>query len=79
MLVMEEMKNRGYHPNEIWGIPSYRGKTLGVDKDFATSEEVQCQINNFVFHDINIYPEHNDKYLKECLDNLSGKGIIIDL
>ena len=22
-----------------------------------------------------IYPEHNDEYLQECLDNLKGKGI----
>jgi uncharacterized protein (TIGR02328 family) len=22
-----------------------------------------------------IYPEHNNEYLKECIDNLRGKGI----
>lgn len=22
-----------------------------------------------------IYPEHNDAYLQECIDNLKGKGI----
>jgi hypothetical protein len=25
-----------------------------------------------------IYCEHNEAYLQECLDNLAGKGIIID-
>lgn len=79
MLIIAEMLKRGYHPDEIWSNPAYRGKILGVDENFATSEEVQYQIDNFVFHDINIYPEHNDEYLKECLDNLSGKGIVINL
>ena len=79
MLIMTEMLERGYHPDEIWSCPSYRGKILGIDEDFATSEEVQDQIDNFVFHDINIYPEHNDEYLQECIGNLFSKGIIIDL
>lgn len=26
-----------------------------------------------------VYPEHNDQYLKECLDNLASKGIEISL
>ena len=26
-----------------------------------------------------VYPEHNDEYLKECLDNLASKGINIKL
>lgn len=26
-----------------------------------------------------VYPEHNDQYLKECLDNLARKGIEISL
>lgn len=27
--------------------------------------------------DTPIYPEHNQSYLKECIDNLAGKGIIL--
>ena len=79
MLIMAEMKERGYNPNEIWSQPTYRGTTLGIDENFTTPNEVEEQINNLAFHDINIYPEHNEEYLKECLNNLSGKGIIIDL
>ena len=26
-----------------------------------------------------IYPEHNDQYLKECLDNLARKGIVLEV
>lgn len=26
-----------------------------------------------------VYPEHNDQYLRECLDNLANKGIEIPL
>ena len=28
-------------------------------------------------HNYMIYPEHNDEYLQECIDNLKGKGIEI--
>lgn len=27
------------------------------------------------FYDVH-YPEHNDMYLQECIDNLSRKGIV---
>ena len=30
---------------------------------------------NFNQMNIMIYPEHNDEYLKECIDNLCGKGV----
>jgi uncharacterized protein (TIGR02328 family) len=29
--------------------------------------------------DETIYPEHNEEYLEECLDNLKSKGIEIEL
>lgn len=29
--------------------------------------------------DVLVYPEHNDEYLKECLDNLAGKGIVLEV
>jgi len=25
-----------------------------------------------------IYPEHNDEYLRECIENLKGKGVEIE-
>lgn len=30
-----------------------------------------------LWHEELVYPEHNDKYLKECLENLKNKGIEI--
>lgn len=74
ILVMEEMKNRGYHPDETWYDPLHRGKTLGKDETFINTTAVAAEIKK----DRLIYPEHNDNYLKECLDNLAGKGIIIN-
>lgn len=29
--------------------------------------------------DVLVYPEHNDEYLKECLENLAGKGIMLEV
>lgn len=67
-IVMDEMKNRGYNVTPEWLIADYRGLRLGIDvtefTDPSTKED-------------GIYPEHNDSYLKECLDNLKEKGVNI--
>ena len=68
--VIDEMKNRGYHPDEIWYNASYRGKTLGYDPHFCGDE--------YAYTRHPVYDEHNDEYLKECIDNLKSKGIDID-
>ena len=76
-LIMEEMKNRGYQPNEIWYDSTYRGSTLGHDKtwdygsaltDYLMAVEVGATL----------YPEHNDTYYQECIENLKGKGIELE-
>ena len=69
LLVMAEMERRGYHPDPIWKNPNWRGSSLGEIswiKDFSPSD---CTP---------IYPEHNDKYLQECLENLKNKNIVIN-
>ena len=68
-LVMDEMESRGYKPDSVWRNIDYRGKALGYQYDWCHN----IIINN------PIYPEHNDEYLKECLDNLKNKGIMINL
>ena len=70
LLIMEEMENRGYKPNLIWKNPNWRGDKIGEDNWITGTN-----YSNLV--DINkiIYPEHNDEYLKECIDNLKSKGI----
>lgn len=70
LLVIKEMENRGYHIDEKWRDICYRGKVLEYDySDFTKN----------IFPNYNIiYPEHNEKYLNECLDNLANKNIYID-
>ncbi|MEG0256380.1 MULTISPECIES: TIGR02328 family protein [Vagococcus] len=63
--VMNEMKNRGYKPNSVWENPLYRG--LKCDSFVALPEIKEIKMP--------IYPEHNDEYLTECLDNLLTKNI----
>ena len=66
--VMQEMTDRGYHiTNSGWYSRSYRGKNTN---DWTISE---C--GTYVARKSTIiYPEHDDKYLKECLLNLQVKG-----
>ena len=74
-LIMNEMGRRGYKPDITWRYPDYRGKTLGYQCGWANAQNVLKIIEENEL----IYPEHNDEYLKECLDNLAGKGIQITL
>lgn len=77
MRVMKEMLNRGYLPDKAWFDVTYRGKDLGT----MTQEEQEAidvdGINAKLADAAYIYPEHDDTYLEECLQNLETKGINI--
>lgn len=75
MLVMAEMRRRGYKPDPIWGNINYRGKVLG-DEPLWCNTNIVCDLVELAgSHDNIIYPEHDDEYLSDCLDNLRSKGI----
>jgi uncharacterized protein (TIGR02328 family) len=59
--VIGEMTQRGYAVSPEWLNPNYRGKSLGY-----------CEIYSDDGYD---YPEHDEAYLSECLDNLRKKGV----
>ena len=67
LLIMTEMENRGYKADPLWLSSSYRGKLCN---ESYPSISLQHPVHNR-------YPEHNDSYLQECIDNLAGKGITI--
>jgi len=66
MLVMNEMKARGYHVDVQWLDPYYRGKSCE-----RYEPTMSCQPYR--------YAEHDDQYLTECLMNLTEKGIHIEM
>jgi len=56
--------------NLVWTFLPYRGKNIGSDySDFVMNPPKGSVLST--------YPEHNDEYLQECLENLRGKGIHI--
>lgn len=73
LAVMAEMEKRGYKPDSIWKDGNYRGKVLGYQENWSNAAEMKQILNNGTF-----YEEHNDVYLKECLENLANKNIQID-
>ena len=77
-LVMDEMEKRGYHPDPIWKECNWRGNKLGIDLGWSSQTQVNGIYNEAKSGKI-IYFEHDDKYLRECLKNLEGKGIIITM
>lgn len=76
-LVMQEMKKRGYSPDIVWYNQDYRGKTLGLEEGWVKNSNMEKALELVKYNQI-IYPEHNDEYLKECLNILKSKGIEID-
>lgn len=67
LLIMQEMQNRGYKPSPEWRDPNYRCKTA---TQHSNLEEVPLTAP--------IYPEHNNEYMSECIENLKGKGVEIN-
>lgn len=74
-LVMDEMERRGYHPDRTWDDPCWRGTALGRQEGWADGDITDDQYVYAAHKGGIIYPEHNDDYLRECLDNLKEKGI----
>jgi uncharacterized protein (TIGR02328 family) len=68
-LIMREMLKRGYNVCNIdWFNPWYRGKIKGYDSNVKYTPQK---------YKTNVYVEHDENYLIECLENLKGKGIVI--
>lgn len=70
LLVLREMENRGYKPDQQWFCPEYRGKNSRPWPCFLPSE-------NYLSSETLIYSEHDDVYRQECLENLRQKGVEI--
>ena len=62
---MDEMVKRGCKVSPEWRSAQYRGKRIRID-DFV--------LDNW---DNSDYPEHNDEYMEECIQNLKDKGFEI--
>lgn len=73
--VMEEMERRGYHPDRTWDDPNWRGSMLGKVESFASKEMVEAWWMNINQMGGIIFPEHNDDYLRECINLLKEKGV----
>lgn len=72
LLVMNEMRRRGYKGlDKLWYNALYRG----LKCEPYTYEELNYEIHS----KDKIYKEHNEEYLRECLDNLKSKGIDLNI
>lgn len=77
--VMNEMLNRGYSVETEWKDPFYRGKSYDAYEFNAPLYffYVEC-IDRCLCSGTTVYKEHDDDYLRECLNNLRNKGIILE-
>ena len=66
--IMDEMEKRGYRVSTEWRDKNYRGKKA---ESYSNLEETNISSP--------IYKEHNNEYLLECIENLAGKGIKLDI
>lgn len=70
LAVMSEMARRGFKVNSKWMEYDYRGLNKGYDKSYFTEPAAILDYSL-------IYPEHDERYMLECLENLKHKGIVI--
>lgn len=78
--VMGEMALRGYWADPNWLDFKYRGKNCEPYSSTYIKIREECiPAMDRKNAGLCIYPEHNDEYLQECLDNLRSKGIEIPL
>lgn len=66
-LIMDEMKRRNYKVTTDWLDGHYRGVKCEPYEKLDTVPPSSP-----------IYPEHDDRYLQECVDNLAEKGIFFN-
>lgn len=66
LLIIEEMKSRGYNISDEWLDKNYRGRCAPSYKNL---DSVQISYP--------IYKEHNSEYYNECIENLKSKNIIL--
>lgn len=72
-LVADEMESRGYKPN--WELINNALRKRGYD----TNELWLVYGKANLLNNYPIYPEHNNKYYQECIENLKKKGIELDV
>ena len=68
-LVMDEMVRRGFSPTPTWRDPAYRGARCAPWRPGELGQWVPEEAGGA------IYPEHDGRYLQECLENLAVKGV----
>ena len=66
--IMDEMEKREYRVSIEWRDKNYRGQKA---ESYSNLEETNISTP--------IYKEHNSEYLLECIENLAGKGIKLDI
>lgn len=74
-LIMDEMEARGYHPDLVWRKPNWRGATIGEEDNWTKGSYEK--LHEMGQQGVMIFAEHNDAYLRECIDILKEKGIEI--
>ena len=73
--VMTEMANRGYNIDPLWYDPNYHDQEIGFvyEYEYPLRELLVAKTAPPL-----IYTEHNDAYLRECIDLLKQKNASID-
>ena len=67
LVVIEEMIKRGFNVDD---------NILG---EYADDECAVSMYNDYTQNHSSIYPEHNEEYKRECLENLKNKGILLQV
>ena len=78
-IIIAEMLRREYNPNrDLVRVALMERRDKTKEEFYALINKAESITLESLNNGINIYPEHNDKYLQECIENLAKKGIQLD-
>jgi len=83
MKVIQEMYRRGYTVDKVWLNALYRGKGHEPWTEEELSAYKKVDTSFMYYNDTDsvqkiVYPEHDEYYLRFCLEHLDRKGEHID-
>ena len=77
-VVIDQLRALGCNTAWEWDCANYRGKNCPAWEE--TSKEVEAVMSIFECgRPFPIYEEHDEEYLKECIDLLAGRGVHLNI
>lgn len=70
LIVMNEMKERGWNPNKEWLNPLYRGASSPLIGDEFDKYIGEALLERYLDNSIPVFTEHDNSYYEKCMEEV---------